>query len=76
MNNSWDWRIVEFSETHRQWVRQMFGERTHTFGADCRKKGCTQPAECYVAYSYVRNEKPYCRAHAEALVAAKQQEKA
>jgi len=76
---SWSWRIVEFTASHHEWVRQVFGQRTHVWSTDCRKKGCSTIAECYVAYNYVTgrsgrvrtNKKPYCRAHAEELVRVK-----
>lgn len=81
MARSWNWRVVEFSASQREYVARILGDPGHwnRRTALCSTKNCGTRAECVVAYDYVTgragrvstNERPYCRAHAENLVRRK-----
>lgn len=75
--SAFGWHIREFSAPSPHALGAIFGEVGSR--GPCRKKGCGKPSECYVAYRYITgragrvstSEKPYCREHALAIVAAK-----
>jgi hypothetical protein len=77
--SSWNWRIVEFESSYREWVAKMFGAHDHSYSVVCKKKGCGKMAECFVVYDYVTgrqgrissNDKPYCRPHSEQIILKK-----
>ena len=67
---TWNWRILEFQKS------------VDCILYSCSAGGCRAMPECFVAYDSIFGnswrvtamKKPYCREHAEALVAMKRRE--
>lgn len=80
---SWNWRLAPMSDDERAHYQRQ-GEKAEPQYKHfylCRKKGCGALPSVYVRYDYVTGragrvswqERPYCSAHGEQLVAAKRQ---
>ena len=75
MNRSWNWRIREFTASDATYVARQFAadDPFKHYAGQCRHKGCTKAAECYVLYDYSTGargrvstaQKQFCRPHAE-----------
>lgn len=87
MSKSWNWRIAPFTEQDTAHYQRGANDEKwpqHRHYYLCRKKGCGALPEVFVRYDYVTGrqgrvswqEKPYCRAHGEQIVAAHRQPEA
>lgn len=86
LSKSWNWRIAPFTDADREHYKVNLEKAAdkHKFYYRCRKKGCGALPEVFVRYDYVTGragrvswqEKPYCRAHGEQIVASKRQPEA
>lgn len=83
MSKSWGWKVVPFTQADLDYyARQRESKYVADHPTSmryyvCRKKGCGQHPSVWVQYSYVTGragrvswqQKPYCQAHGEQIVA-------
>src|SRR5205807_4682461 len=57
MARSWNWRIIEYPDSHKPWLLRAFEAQSHPWSTNCRKKRCTKMADCQVAYDYIAGKR-------------------